>query len=178
MTNKNKRFTAWRMIGIVVTTLLILAGFAGAYWMGVQRGALTDGDGAWMNPVERYEEDGTFRDGYAMPHMYGGGYYGRGYVTPFFFLGRILGFFFFLMVISAFLRLVFFPFRLHRYHHWGMGRRGCYGPRHHMHHGPRGFHHPGHGHGYGPWGYGYGKGEWNGKDQPKPDEAEDAPAEE
>lgn len=128
--NKPKNFKTWRIVGIIVTVLVIIAGFAGAYALGVNRGALMDGD--WEHPMSRFDQDG---EGYSpMPMI---GYY-RGYRSP---IGGIFGFFLMILIVSAFIRLVFFPFRMARRALWGY-HYGCH-PRHQSHHmPPRGYYGP------------------------------------
>ena len=130
--NKPKTFKTWRIVGIILTALVIIAGFAGSYALGVSRGALIDGD--WEHPMSRNYEEG---EGYYPMPMHG---YYRGYRSP---IGGIFGFFLMILVVGAFLRLLFFPFRMARRAMWG--RHHCCPPRHHFHHmhnGHHGFHGP------------------------------------
>ena len=130
--NKPKNIKTWRIVGIIVTALIIIAGFAGAYALGVNRGALMDGE--WEHPMSRYNEDG---EGYYPMPMYGYGMT-RGYRSP---IGSIFGFFLMILVVGAFIRLLFFPFRMARRALWGH-HYGCH-PRHHFHHmPPRGYYGP------------------------------------
>ena len=118
--NKPKHSIAWRIVGIVVTALLILGGFAGAYALGVNRGAAADlSDSGWVHPMDRFN-DGEYNDyGYGRMPMYSGY---RSFHNP---LGGIFGFFLFVVVIGAFLRLVFFPFRMARHAMWAHRYHDC-----------------------------------------------------
>ncbi len=139
--DKNKKFSAWRIVGIVVLCLIVVGGFAGAYFMGVQRGALMDGDTAWVHPMAQYEnEDGDYAGFYGSRYPMGmGGYYGRmGHGMGFSFIGRILGGLLFLAFLGALLRLVFFPMSMRRHMMMRMGGYGYHGHRHHFHHAHRG----------------------------------------
>ena len=113
--NKPKNFKTWRIVGIIVTALIIVAGFAGAYALGVNRGALMDGD--WEYPMSRYDQDG---EGYSPKPMIG---YYRGYRSP---IGGIFGFLLTIFVVGAFIRLVFFPIRLARHAMWAHRYPGGY----------------------------------------------------
>lgn len=138
--DKSKKFTAWRIVGIVVLCLVVLGGFAGAYAMGTHRGALLNGDAdvVWMHPMDRYgNENGDFDGSYDFRHPMGmNGYYGRvGHGMGFLFIGRILGGLLFLAFLGALLRLVFFPMHMRRHMMMRMGGHGYHGHRHHFHHG-------------------------------------------
>ncbi len=135
MSNKQKTSKLWRILGIAVIALVVLAGFmVGAYSMGARMGSVTDGESIWTHPYARFENEEweeDHNDGFYMHPMHGGG---RMYPPMgFFVLGRILGGLFFLGLLFAAVRMIFFP-------HW---RRSHFAGRYAPHMNPH-FYHPGH----------------------------------
>lgn len=135
MSNKQKTTKLWRILGIVMIALVVLAGFVmGSYKLGVRMGATTDGDAIWPHPYARFENgewEEDHRDGFYMYPMHGGG---RMHPTMgFFVFGRILGGLFFIGLLFAAVRMIFFP-------HW---RRSHFAGRFDPHHPHPRFYHPG-----------------------------------